>query len=239
MQHPFQRTPWPPDFPDVIVHGDVRVRNGHAAYAAAKAGDKIAALTLAGDMLTPAGLAAIQTLIGSRRPLLLPVSAIELSGFNAIPDAMAQIVAHRLGLAALSGVIVQANKVAHTKSDGWHRLKTPPEFTGEVTAGADYFLLDDHVGFGGTLANLRGHIECAGGRVIGMTTLTETREARKIAIRPETAFLLDKKHGRDLDIFWQDSFGYGTDCLTDIEAGYLSRVESLDGIATRMAAGAE
>ncbi|MFZ0929886.1 MAG: hypothetical protein WAN11_14865 [Syntrophobacteraceae bacterium] len=31
----------------------------------------------------------------------------------------------------------------------------------------------DHVGFGGTLANLRGYIEVNGGRVIGMTTETE------------------------------------------------------------------
>jgi hypothetical protein len=123
MQSRFQRVPWPPNFPDVIVHGDVRVRNGHASYSQAKSGDKSAALTLAGDMLTQEGFAAIQTLIRDRKPFLLPVSAIEVSGFNAIPDAIAQIVAQQLRLPALSGVILQANKVAHTKADGWHRLR--------------------------------------------------------------------------------------------------------------------
>ena len=105
--------------------------------------------------------------------------------------------------------------------------------------GAEYFLVDDHVGFGGTLANLRGHIEMRGGRVIGMTIFTETREARKIAIRPETHFMLRRTHGTDLDAFWRDHFGYETACLTNIEAGYLCRIESLDAIRTRMAGAAK
>jgi hypothetical protein len=190
MQYHFQRAPWPPDFPDVIVHGDVRVRNGHTCYSQAKSGNAEAAVALVGDMFTLQSFAAIETFLNGRKPLVVPVSAIEVSGYNAIPDAMAQLIAKRLGLTILSGVITQSNKVAHTKADGWHRLVTPPEFAGEVVRSAEYFLVDDHVGFGGTLANLRGHIEKGGGRVIGMTTLTETREARKIALRPETHILL-------------------------------------------------
>ena len=116
---------------------------------------------------------------------------------------------------------------------------TPPEFAGAVVAGADYFLVDDHVGFGGTLANFRGHIEREGGRIISMTTLTETRGGRKIAVRPETLFLPETAHGKDLDSLWRDTFGYGADCHTDIEAGYLSRVESLDAVRNRMGQAAE
>jgi len=47
---------------------------------------------------------------------------------------------------------------AHTRAGGWHRLVTPATFSGTVRAGADYLLVDHHVGFGGTLANLRSHI---------------------------------------------------------------------------------
>ena len=239
MHHPWQRTPWPPNFPDVIVHGEVRVRNGHASYAPAKSGSADAAEVLVWDLLKVEGLAEIDHLVGGCKPLVAPVTAIETSGYNAIPDAMAQLIGIQLGLTVLSGVITQSNKVAHTKADGWHRLVTPPGFIGEVESGADYFLVDDHVGFGGTLANLRGHIEAGGGHVIGMTTLTETREARKIVVRPETRFLLLEKHGTGLDALWRSLFGYGTACLTNIEAGYLCRVESLDAIGNRMAAAAK
>jgi len=125
--------------------------------------------------------------------------------------------------------------VAHTKAGGWHRLVTPATFTGSVAAGADYLLVDDHVGFGGTLANLRGYIEVNGGHVIAMITLTETGDARKIALRPETLSVLQRKHGNELDQFWTSIYGYGTACLTNIEAGYLSRMESVAAIRARMA----
>ena len=69
-------------------------------------------------------------------------------------------------------------------------------------------------------------------------TLTETGGGRKIAVLPETLFMLQEKHGDELNQFWQDVFGYGTACLTNIEAGYLSRVESVAAINARMATAA-
>jgi hypothetical protein len=167
------------------------------------------------------------------------VTAIEVTGFNAIPDAMMQEIGERLRLPPLPGTIVQSNKVAHTRADGWHRLVTPAMFTGPVVHGADYLLVDDHVGFGGTLGNLRGHIEANGGHVLGMTTLTETGGGRHIAIRQETLSVLYSTHGTELSQFWCIVFGHGIDCLTNLEAGYLSRVESFDAIRTRMAQAAE
>jgi len=116
---------------------------------------------------------------------------------------------------------------------------TPATFAGTVTPGADYLLVDDHVGFGGTLANLRGHIEVNGGHVLAMTALTETGGGREIAVRPETLSVLYSKHGNDLDQFWRAVFGHGLDCLTNIEAGYLCRVESVDAVRNRLAQAAE
>jgi hypothetical protein len=103
----------------------------------------------------------------------------------------------------------------------------------------DYILVDDHVGFGGTLANLRGFIEGKAGRLLGMTTLTETREARKIAVSRDTLSMLQGKHGDQLEQFWRGEFGHGINGLTNIEAGYLCRVESLAAIKNRMAQAAE
>jgi len=92
------RTPWPEHFPNIVIHGELSVRNRHSAYAAAKGGDAEAALALVHDLLTDKGLQNIQALLQGRKPLVTPVAAIEVSGFNAIPDAMAQEIAMRLEL---------------------------------------------------------------------------------------------------------------------------------------------
>jgi len=72
-----------------------------------------------------------------------------------------------------------------------------------------------------------------------MTALTETRDARQIAIRKTTLDLLKGKHGANLEQFWRGEFGHGVECLTDIEAGYLCRAESVASIKARMAQAAE
>jgi len=223
----------------VVVHGDLKARNSHFCYAAAKSGDAQAAQELVDDLLSPEETDRIAALIGCIPARLLAVTADEAAGFNAIPDAMAEALACRLGLDVLSGMINQANKVGHTRANGWHRLATPAIFEGEVILGAAYFLVDYHVGFGGTLANLRGFILEHGGYVVGMTALTETGGARQIALRQETLDMLWLKHGSGLDAFWRYEFGHGIECLTEIEAGYLCRAESVAAIEARMAEAAE
>ena len=224
------RTPWPPDFPDVIVHTTVKKRDAELAYAAAKSGDAEAALTLALALVDDEAVDALTDLIAGHGITLVPVVADETTGFNAIPDALAQVLGRRLDAPVASGEIVQTNKVGHTRAPSFQRLVTPAEFEGPVEAGTTYLLVDDHVGLGGTLANLRGYICGKGGRVIGMTTLTESREARTICLQPPTRAMLWHKHGQALDQLWQTRFGYGIDCLTDIEASNLSRQPSVAAI---------
>jgi hypothetical protein len=108
--------PWPPDFPDVVIHTDVRTRDSHPGYKAAKSEDADAALTLASDLLLQNGVASLRHIVSGRPALLLSVVADELMGFNAIPDAMAQILGNELGLAVVAGEIVQTNKVGHTRA---------------------------------------------------------------------------------------------------------------------------
>lgn len=224
------RLPWPPDFPDVVIHTDVRTRDRHPGYAAAKAGDAEAALMLASDLLSPDGMVSLQEIIGNRPTLLLPVVADELTGFNAIPDAMAQVLGNELGTPVIAGEIVQTNKVGHTRAPAFQRLVTPATFEGHVQPGANYVLVDDHVGLGGTLANLRGYVEARGGEVIAITTLTESRDARIISLQPTTRIVLWERHGQALDNLWQSQFGYGIDCLTEVEALNLCRQHSVAAI---------
>ena len=239
MNSSIPRAPWPDNFPDVVIHGDLQTRDKHPNLPMAKAGNAGAALALVRDLLNEAVIERIAATLQGRMPFVVPVTAIEVTGFNAIPDAMAQDLSERLRLPLFSGEIVQSNKVAHTRSNGWHRLVTPATFTGAVEAGADYLLVDDHVGFGGTFANLRGHIEAKGGHVLAMTALTETGGGKEIAVRAQTLSALYSRHGNDLDHFWRTIFAHGLDCLTNIEAGYLCRVESLDAIRNRLAEAAE
>jgi hypothetical protein len=46
-------------------------------------------------------------------------------------------------------------------------------------------------------------------------------------------------NGREIEEFWQGTFGHGIACLTNVEAGYLCRVESVAAIKNRMAKAAE
>lgn len=232
------RRPWPKAFPDVVVHSDVRTRDGHEDYKAAKSGNADSALALALDLIDidSAAERLLANIIGDRSALLLPVVADEVTGFNAIPDAMAFVLAHDLRLSygldvkAVSGEIVQTNKVGHTRAPSFQRLVTPAAFNGNVEPGENYILVDDHVGLGGTLASLRGYVEGQGGVVIAITTLTESRDARRIALRMETLTVLRERHGQDLEQLWQTQFGYGLDCLTEIEALNLCRQPSVDAI---------
>ena len=224
------RLPWPPDFPDVVIHTDVRTRDDHPGYTAAKAGDAEAALMLASDLMSIEGITRLRDIIGNRPSLILPVVADELTGFNAIPDAMAQVLGNALNCPVMAGEIVQTNKVGHTRAPAFQRLVTPATFEGQVQVGANYVLVDDHVGLGGTLANLRGYVEARGGHVIAITTLTESRDARVISLQPETRNVLWERHGQALDDLWQCQFGNGIDCLTEVEALNLCRQHSVAGI---------
>lgn len=230
-----QRAPWPTDFPDVIVHTSVAARDGHPDYAEGKAGVRHAAARLANALLSDAAVARIQELLArrDRRPVVVPVRAIEAAGINLIPDAMAHELGQRLGLAVTSEII-QTNTVGHTRATGFHRLAFQPTFAGSVAPRDLHILVDDHVGLGGTLANLRGHIEAAGGHVVLATTLSASRRSEVLALRAKTRQDLWEKHGEPLERYWQETFGFGLDLLTEAEAGYLLRTPSVDTIRDRM-----
>jgi hypothetical protein len=230
-----RRTPWPDRFPEVIIHASESRVKQHPDYPAAKAGNSDAAYALIRDTLSPDAVTALRQLIGPRRPMLVSAHALEREGVNAIPEALADELGRLLDLPVDSSV-VQRNVVSHTGADGFSRLARQAAFAGEIVPGLDYLMVDDFVGQGGTLANLRGFIESQGGKVVAATALTGKPYSAILAATQEHLQLLRKKHGAELEKWWQARFGHTFDCLTQSEARYLERSADADTIRGRIAA---
>ena len=136
-----------------------------------------------------------------QNPILVSAHAIEGMGVNAIPEVLADILAEYLGWRVDSG-IVQTNIVSHTGADGFTRLARQAEFDCAVIPRECYIMVDDFIGQGGTLANLRSHIIMGGGRVIGATVLTGKSYSATLALTNETLDALRIKHGKELENWW-------------------------------------
>lgn len=228
------RTPWQSGFPSVVIHAPESGVKNHLDYWAAKRGDADAALRLVQATMSVNAVDALRSLIESRRPTLVSAHALEREGVNAIPEALADELARLLDLPVDSSV-VQTNVVSHTGADGFSRLARQAAFTGEIVAGTDYVMVDDFVGQGGTLANLKGIIEAVGGHVIAATALTGKPHSAALAPTAEQIALLRAKHGKELEIWWNERFGHGFDCLTQSEARYLERTQDADTVRNRIA----
>jgi hypothetical protein len=213
----FSRDGWPEGFPDVVLGHKLGTVREHPDYAAAKAGDDSAALRLARDTVTKDFADRVKAAIpeGSE-PTIVPVVAMEATGNNRIPIMTAEVLAKRLGLEVDHGMI-QAEKVGRGAGDAMHRLANQPTFEGKVTAGKDYVLLDDTLTQGGTLAQLKTHIEREGGHVVLATSLTGKDYSRKLALDPTTLGNVRDRFGR-IEGWWRRQFGHGFDGLTESEA---------------------
>lgn len=228
-----RRTNWE-EFPDVYIYAEVPFVKGHPRYSSAKAGDPIAADALIDDILAPGSLDEIRLALGASRPTLLAVHAVETAGMNAIPRAFARSLSKALDLPVASGII-QINRVSHTGATGYHRLAFPPVFHGAVEMG-EYLIVDDFVGQGGTLANLKGYVEANGGTVSRAVVLSGKTYSARLRLTQATLEALRQKHGRELEEWWTTTFGYGFERLTESEARYLARSPNADTIRTRLAA---
>lgn len=234
-QHP-HREPWG-RFPDVVIVASQSSVMRHPDYPQAKQGNVTdaapAAKRLSGDLLTASALEELRALPvhGAR---LVPVHALEGQGFNRIPAAFAELLGEKLHLEVETSII-QVNVVNHTGASGWMRLASPPLFEGPVLHGQSYVLVDDFVGQGGTLANLRGHIMRSGGIVAGAVCLTGRDDSRKLALDGGTLEALRRKHGQEIEEWWRETCGYGYPALTESEARYLLRVEDADTIRAKLA----
>ena len=233
------RAPWEA-FPDaVLLAGESRTRQ-HPDYASAKAGaDAEAAANLINTLVDETGVAEVRALIAavseSGDPILVSAHAWEGQGLNAIPVTLAQWLSTRLGI-PFETSIVQTNVVAHTGADGYGRLARQAAFDGPVEKQRQYLMVDDFIGQGGTLANLRGWIEKRGGQVAGAIALTGKPYSSRLNPSQEQLHELRQKHGSDFEKWWKAHFGHAFDCLTQSEARYLARSPDVDTIRNRLAA---
>ena len=102
-------------------------------------------------------------------------------GKNAIPEVMADVLSAALGWPSEPDV-VQANVVNHTGADGFSRMTLQAVFAGDIVAGCNYVMVDYFIGQGGTVTNLRGHIENLGGHVLAATVLTGKPFSAKLSL---------------------------------------------------------
>ena len=236
---PPPRVPWR-QFPDAVLLADEIQTKRHADYVAAKNGDAAAAANLVYALTDDKGIAAVRKLVagigaGAGVPALVSVHAHEGGGVNAIPAALAELLSERLGIEC-NNTIVQTNLVCHTGADDYGRLARQARFEGDVEEGRLYLMLDDFVGQGGILANLRGWIEKQGGKVGGAILLTGKPYSAILASSKEQLHELRKKHGKDFEKWWRNHFGHAFNCLTQSEARYLARSPDVDTIRNRLVA---
>ena len=97
-------------------------------------------------------------------------------------------------------------------------------------------MVDDFIGQGGTLANMRGWIVTRGGAVAAAAGLTGKPCSAKLQPSKEQLDELGGKHGPELENWWREVFGHAFDCLTQSEARYLARSPDADAIRSRLAA---
>lgn len=238
MQHP-PRVPLV-QFPDVVILlADEVVLRRHQEYSLAKAGDVAAAVSLVGELVSEAGIVAIRDLIAasseSRLPVLVSAHAYEQHGVNAIPSALAKFLSEHLELPFETG-IVQSNIVWHTGASGFGRLARQARFAGEVQGNREYLLVDDFIGQGGTMANLRGWIESQRGQVVGAVALSGKPYSAKLQPTEEQLHELRQRHGEGLEEWWRQRFGHVFNCLTQSEARYLTRSPDAGRIRDRIIA---
>ncbi len=232
------RVPWEA-FADVVLLAGESQTKQHPEYPSAKArGDAEAAANLVSSLVDEAGIAAVRALIAevseSGDPVLICANAYE-QGFNAIPSSLAELLSERLGV-PFDTTVAQANVVRHTGADGYGRLARQAAFEGTVEKEREHVMVDDFVGQGGTLANLRGWIEKQGGKVVGAIALTGKPYSAKLNPSQEQLHELRQKHGSDFERWWKTHFGHSFDCLTNSEARYLARSPDVDTIRNRLAA---
>jgi adenine/guanine phosphoribosyltransferase-like PRPP-binding protein len=227
------RTPWG-NFPDVLIHASESAVKQHPAYQRAKAGHGHSATTLVNDTMSEQQNQRLVDLLRGQAPTLVSAHAYEREGINAIPEAFAVEISKAVGWPHDTKV-AQVNVVAHTGADGFSRLARQAEFIGAIQPGCEYVLVDDFVGMGGTLANLKGYVESKGGRVLAAVSLTGKPHSAKLALSSERLQELRVKHGTELENWWIGRFAHAFDALTESEARYLARTETADTIRNRIA----
>jgi hypothetical protein len=227
---------WPANFPNVVVMTTVPNLYAQGGYQAAKAGDVKAAR----DVVLTAARENKFFDLQKRFPdaILVPVRALERAGNNRLPGEFADYFGHVTGL-RVDKEIVQNNQTGHTGSGSDYRMAHRPSFDGAVIPGQTYIIVDDVVTMGGTLGELRAHIESRGGKVGAITTLAAAQFSAQIALTPKTKLALETKFDQVALREWlqqNDIYSGEFGALTEAEGRWLLAAKTLDAAGDRIAA---
>jgi proteasome lid subunit RPN8/RPN11 len=155
----------------------------HPDYEAAKAGDRAAAIRVASSLSKADKIQALAA--DHPGAVLVPVLAEEATGSNQLPAALAAVINVATGLKVDHG-IVQSVRAHRTGQGHLYRMAHRPKFTGDVTEGQEYILVDDLAAMGGTLAEMRHYIETHGGIAVDAVTLAAGRFGNVFGLTPKT-----------------------------------------------------
>lgn len=223
------------NFPPIIRNGDLKELEKHSLYLNAKQGDFNAALILIKDCIKQNFIKEIQNFFDIKKCdkyncLLQPVLANEQWGDNKIPLALSFRLSQILKI-NINTSIIQIDKVARTNKGAFYRLLYNPLFEGEVIKNMNYFLLDDTLTMGGTIANLKGYIENNGGKVVGGAVMTAFPTALNIQIQSNMyQGILDKFGKENINNLIKDFFYYDLSKFTQAEAGHIKSKSTIEQI---------
>ena len=208
--------------------------------AAKKSGDMEAAQLIVDRLLTSKGLEMIQSKMDlerfeqdplARRPVV--VVPISPTSKNVLPVLTAHNIAYQLGL-GIDRDIMQIPSMSRTKTAPILRLLNQPEFTGPVTPGREYIIVDDNYTMGGTASALRSYIESNKGKVLCATVLADQSNSIDVLhkinaheirwnVSDETLNEVKQKHGWTFERHFEKEFGFGLTALTDREGKFVGR----------------
>jgi hypothetical protein len=202
-------SPWPKDFPKVILQTTLKGINNKwpELHEKAKAGDRVAALELVRNIMGEEPTDGrrntrwekLRSLAKAHPNAIIAfVHAQEATGRNRLPETYARMASKITGL-RLTKKIVQTVRANHTGANALERMMRRAAFDGPVERGAEYIIVDDHVTQGGTLNELRKHIQTHGGKVVAATTLTASQFSDTLSITSDAVEGLYAKFGKNID----------------------------------------
>jgi hypothetical protein len=214
----------------ISSNNDFKKLTTHRDYAAAKAGNKVAAVRLVKALVTAESMAEAEKSFGAGAIYTAP-HATEAGGQNAIPGMLAEYYAAKTA-GTVDQNIVQASRAYHTGANAMDRLISRVRFSGDIVKGGRYVLVDDVTTMGGTLAEMASHIQEGGGQVVGIVTLTNATRSASLAASKKVTAEIERRFGNDV----RELFQIEPAALTPAEAGYLIGIRDADGLRNRAAA---